>query len=151
MGVSPALPWDGANPEGVPFTAGSHPVAPDRDHDWWVVSGSRGTRLHALMIPPRWRTWGIKRGIVFQDEGARGIRNAGNLGAGYGLLRMTNLREGGAYEIDSAMIVLSHGYHPGDEADALAMLHAPLETQTRPLPIDGGRYAGKFDHARASQ
>jgi hypothetical protein len=141
--------WDGANPGGVAFTGGNRPVASDHDHDWWVVSGSRGTCLHALMIPKPWRSWGITRGIVFKDEESPGPGSAGDLGAGYSLLRMTNLREPGAYEISSAMVVLPRAYRPGDETDALAMLRAPLETSTRPLAIeiDDGREERRAERA----
>jgi hypothetical protein len=130
--------WDAANPEGVPFAGGGRPAAVDSDHDWWVMSGSRGTCLHALVIPDQWRDWGIKRGIVFQDRAATELDGGGHLGAGYSLLRMTNLRRPGAYQIDSALIVLPHRYRPGDETEALAALRDPLRVDIRPVPSDGG-------------
>jgi|SRR5579871_452030 len=128
--------WDAANPQGVPLGTGDHPAAPERDHDWWIVSGRRGTLLHALHIPEQWRTWGITRGIVFRPP------SGGDSGVGYSLLRMTNLREPGAYAIDSALMVLPHPYQPGDEAEALAMFRAPLEARARPMAIGQARLAG---------
>jgi hypothetical protein len=108
--------WDAANPQGIPFAGGERPAAADGDHDWWVLSGGRGTFLHALVIPEEWRSWGIKRGIVFRDQ-ADGDATSG---AGYRLLRMTNLRRPGAYELGSAFVVMTRPYQPGDEAEALA-------------------------------
>lgn len=134
--------WDGANPEGVPFSAGNRPVASDGDHDWWVMSGSEGTCLQTLAIPAPWRTWGITRGIVFQDGGAAEPGSSRDVGAGYSLLGMTNLRAPGDYEIDSAMIVLPRPYRIGDEAEALAMLRTPLQTRMRPVAISGAELAG---------
>jgi hypothetical protein len=125
--------WDAANPGGIPFAGGERPAAADGDHDWWVVSGARGTCLHALVIPEEWRSWGIKRGIVFKDE-ADG--DAGS-GAGYRLLSMTNLRRPGAYELGSALVVMTRPYQPGDEAEALAGFRDPLETEVRTVPSDG--------------
>jgi hypothetical protein len=129
--------WDAANPEGVSFAGSSHPAAADGDHDWWVVSGSSGTCLHTLVIPNEWRAWGIKRGIVFQDRADVGVEGGENLGAGYSLLRMTNLRRPGAYDIASAMVMLPRAYHPGDEAEALAAFRDPLETDVRHVSWDG--------------
>src|SRR5262249_34381543 len=126
--------WDAANPDGVPFAGDSHPVAADSDHDWWVMSGAQGTCLHALVIPDQWRDWGIKRGIVFQDHGEAAPDGVRDPGAGYSLLRMTNLRKPGAYQIDSALIVLSRPYQPGDEAAALAALRSPLQVAIRTIP-----------------
>jgi hypothetical protein len=119
--------WDAANPQGVRLAAGDRPVAADSDHDWWVVSGERGTWLHALVIPEQWRAWGIKRGIVMEDGGA-----------GYSLLRMTHLRKAGDYLLGSALIVMPRPYQPGDEVDALAGLREPLETHVRKVGSDAG-------------
>jgi hypothetical protein len=126
--------WDAANPEGVPFTGAARPTATDADHDWWVVSGSRGTCLHALRIPDQWHDWGIKRGIVFRDQRETARQD---LGAGYSLLRMTNLREAGDYELDSAFVVLPRPYRPGDEAEALAASREPLQTEISAILPDG--------------
>ena len=123
--------WDAANPDGVPFTGSDRPAAADGDHDWWVVSGDRGTCLHALIIPEEWREWGIKRGIVFKD-------GAGDPGAGYSLLRMTNLRKPGAYELGSAFVVMPRRYQAGDEAGVLAGFRDPLETEVRTVALDAG-------------
>jgi hypothetical protein len=119
--------WDADNPDGIALAGGERPAGSDRDHDWWVVSSRRGTLLHALHIPAQWRAWGIARGIVFRPPaGTEG-------GVGYSLLGMTNLRQPGAYALHSALVVLPHPYRPGDEAEALAMFRAPLETQAQPL------------------
>jgi hypothetical protein len=125
--------WDAANPEGVPLAAGAPPGAVDHDHDWWVASGPGGTLLHALVIPERWRLWGVSRGIaVGVDDGRDSAR-----GAGYTLLGIENLREPGDYRIDSTLVVLPGGYRPGDEARALAMLREPLAVEVRPIAIAG--------------
>ncbi len=131
--------WDGANPEGV---AWSDPhvarLATDADHDWWVHSGDGGTMLHAFVIPPAWREWGIVRGTVFRSgpERAAGPRCAGDavLAAGYSLLNMTKLRAGGDQQFLLTDVVLARPYAPGDEAEPMAMLRAPLKTAVRRLP-----------------
>jgi len=129
--------WDAANPEGVPFARGARPAAADSDHDWWVVSGAQGTCLHALTIPEEWRAWGIKRAIVFKDEADAASDRDANSGAGYRLLRMTNLRRPGAYELGSAFVVMPRRYQPGDEEEALASFRDPLEAEVRIVPSDG--------------
>jgi hypothetical protein len=118
--------WDASNPEGVPFGGEGRPAGADADHDWWVLGGGRGTCLQVLLIPEEWRAWGIKRGIVFED------------GAGYSLLRMTNLRRAGAYDLGSAFVVLPRPYRPGDEAEALAGFRDPLETDVRTMAAERG-------------
>jgi hypothetical protein len=125
-----ALPmryWDGANREGAPSTEGpGRLLATDVDHDWWVHSGEAGTMLHAFVVPPEWREWGIARGSVFRAA-------EGGLAAGYSLLNMTRLRRAGSHELLMADVVLPAPYAPGDEEQAMAMLHAPLRTAVRPL------------------
>ncbi len=130
--------WDAANPEGVSFGGGERPVAADDDHEWWAVSGSRGTFLHALIIPQQWRAWGIRRGIVFRDGAGAPSDRAGDYGAGYSLLRMTNLRRAGAYEIDSVFVVMPRRYQPGDETEALAALRVPLRAEVRRAEFEDG-------------
>jgi hypothetical protein len=126
--------WDAANRDGVPFDGSERPAATDADHDWWVVSGARGTCLHALLIPEEWRAWGIKRGIVFMDRADAAAGGGTERGAGYSLLRMTNLRRAGAYTLGSAFVIMSRPYRPGDEAEALDGFRDPLETEVRMLP-----------------
>jgi hypothetical protein len=124
--------WDGANREGIPTTgSGQRPLTSDVDHDWWVHSGEAGTMLHAFVIPPEWRAWGITRGTVLR-------RGEDGLAAGYSLLNMTQLRRGGSYDLLMADIVLPGPYVPGDEDQAMAMLRAPLRTEVRALaaPVD---------------
>ncbi len=123
--------WDAANPDGVSFTGCGRPAAADTDHDWWVVSGARGTCLHALIIPEEWRSWGIKRGIVFQDPADAATSGDVDSGVGYSLLRMTNLRRPGAYDMGSAIVVMPRPYQPGDESGALAALRDTLVTDVR--------------------
>jgi len=125
--------WDAHNPDGVSFSEGRQPAGLDGDHDWWVVSGHRGTFLHALVIPHEWRAWGIRRGIVFRDPAA-----TEESGAGYTLLHMTNLQRAGDYELDSMFVVLPQPYRPGDEAEALASSRAPLTTVVRIAPLEDG-------------
>ena len=126
--------WDAANPGGVPFDGSERPAATDADHDWWVVSGARGTCLQALVIPEEWRAWGIKRGIVFMDRTDAAAGSGTELGAGYSLLRMTKLRRAGAYDLGSVFVVLSRPYRPGDETEVLDGFRDPLETEVRMLP-----------------
>jgi hypothetical protein len=126
--------WDAANPDGVPFDGSKRPVATDADHDWWVVSGARGTCLQALVIPEEWRAWGIKRGIVFMDRADAAGGSGTEPGAGYSLLRMIKLRRAGAYDLGSAFVILSRPYRPGDETEMLDGYRHPLETEVRILP-----------------
>jgi hypothetical protein len=125
--------WDAANPGGVPFDGSERPAATDGDHDWWVVSGARGTCLQALVIPEEWRAWGIKRGVVFAERAAA-AGGGTEPGVGYSLLRMTQLRRSGAYDLGSVFVVLPRPYRPGDETEVLDGLRNPLETEVRMLP-----------------
>jgi hypothetical protein len=69
--VLPMHYWDVANPAGVTLdgTAASAPVT-TVDHSWWVHSSEAGAVLHALLIPERWREWGIVRGSVVHGGSA---------------------------------------------------------------------------------
>jgi hypothetical protein len=125
--------WDAENPEGIPFTGGVRPTGTDGDHDWWVLSGERGTALQALVIPEEWREWGIARGIVFADGEDAGA----DVGAGYSLMRMANLRRAGSYDLDSVLVVLPAPYRPGDEREALASVRDPLHVEVRCLSVVG--------------
>jgi hypothetical protein len=115
--------WDAANPAGVALDG-----PPDAalvtavDHSWWVHSSAAGAVLHALLIPNRWREWGIVRGSVVHDGAA-----------GYSLLHMIRLREGGDYDLLQAAIVLPDAYRPGDEAQPMAVLETPLQAEVRRL------------------
>jgi hypothetical protein len=119
-----ALPmryWDAANPGGIAL--GGSPNAglvTTVDHSWWVHSSESGSVLHALIIPERWREWGIVRGSVVHNDAA-----------GFSLLHMTRLGEGGDYDLLQATAVLSHPYRPGDEAEPMAMLETPLQAAVR--------------------
>ena len=147
--------WDGANPEGVDWTARhDRPLASDLDHDWWVHSGDGGTMLHAFIVPAEWREWGIVRGTVFRGEG--------DLAAGYSLLNMTHLRRAGSHRLSMTDIVLLGGYAPGDEERVMEMLRSPLHTDVRPLSasietVNGARpattepAAGSAGHRAASR
>ena len=114
--------WDAANPEGVAFDGSERPVATDADHDWWVVSSARGMCMQAFVIPEEWRSRGIKRGIVFNASGT-------DPGAGYSLLRMTNLDRPGTYDLASVFVFLPRPYRSGDESEALDALRDPLHTE----------------------
>jgi hypothetical protein len=138
--VMPMRYWDGANREGIPWTdIGARRLAVDVDHDWWVHSGNAGTMLHAFVVPPEWRAWGIARGTVFRG-------GDGGFAAGYSLLNMTRLQRAGSHDLLMADVVLPGPYAPGDEEQAMAMLRAPLGTTVRPLarPVDG---AVAVDHS----
>jgi hypothetical protein len=130
--VMPMRYWDGANPDGIRWTDGEHRTAAlDVDHDWWVHSGDAGTVLHAFVVPPEWREWGIARGTVLR-------RSEDGYAAGYSLLNMTRLRRGGSHELLQAAVVLPGSYTPGDETQAMAMLRAPLRTAVRGLATPVG-------------
>jgi hypothetical protein len=119
----PVRYWDAGHPNGVPLHAAADaPIVSTTDHEWWVHSGDSGTVLYALTIPDRWRSWGIVRGTVVRDDAA-----------GYSLLNMTHLREGGEYDLMQATVVLPEPYHPGDEAEPMAMLKEPLHTEASRL------------------
>jgi hypothetical protein len=118
--------WDAANPEGVAFDGSARPAATDADHDWWAVSGARGMCLQAFVIPEEWRSRGIKRGIVFNASGT-------DPGAGYSLLRMTNLERAGSYDLLSGFVFLPRPYRSGDETEALDALRDPLRVQVHVL------------------
>jgi len=121
--------WDAANPEGVAFDGSARPAATDADHDWWVVGSARGTCMQAFVIPEEWRGRGIKRGIVFEANGT-------DPGAGYSLLRMTNLERAGTYDLASVFVLLPRPYRPGDETEALDALRDPLRVQVQvPAPL----------------
>lgn len=111
--------------QGLRLGGSDPPKSSDRDHDWWVASGSAGNFLHAMIIPKQWQSWGITRGAAFAGGGGPG--------AGYSLVGMTNLRRAGTYEIKSAVIVLPRAYQSGDETEALAMLRQPLQVHVRAL------------------
>ena len=124
--------WDGANREGVPWTgAEERRLAVDVDHDWWVHSGDAGTMLHAFVVPPEWREWGITRGTVFRS-------GEDGLAAGYSLLNMTRLRRAGSHELLMADVVLPGPYAPGHEEQAMAMLRVPVRTAVRALVAPAG-------------
>jgi hypothetical protein len=123
--ATPVRYWDGANRDGVATTgSGERPISADVDHDWWVHSGGGGTMLHAFIVPPEWRRWGIARGTIFRND-------KDGFAAGYSLLNMTRLKRGGSYKLLMADIVLPKPYAPGDEDQAMAMLRAPLRTTVR--------------------
>jgi len=140
--------WDGANPDGIAFGGPrATGVNTTEDHDWYVVSGPKGTVLSAFVIPERWRAWGIKRGTVFLDhpplvDPTAGRENPAVHQAGYSLLNMPDLEEPGSYDLNSAIIVLPRPYQRGDEREALEMLREPLEAEVRPLEVEGSRRAG---------
>ncbi len=121
--------WDSANPGGLALDAARNRAGADVDHDWWVASGTTGTLLNAFVIPKLWRDWGITRGTVLSGDDDV---PAGH-GVGYRLRQMTNLRRGGSYALATAMVVLPTPYTPGDEADALAMMGAPLDVRVHPM------------------
>jgi hypothetical protein len=118
--------WDGANPAGASFSDPSPSLETARDHEWWVVSGDAGTFLQAFAVPQEWSEWGIVRGTVFRPSTGDGAH-----AAGFSLLNMTRLQEPGVYQMRQATVVLPRPYRPGDEAEALAMVEAPLLARPR--------------------
>ncbi|MBI2962978.1 MAG: hypothetical protein HYY35_04430 [Deltaproteobacteria bacterium] len=124
--------WDAANPDGVRLgTTLAAGVETAQDHDWYVLSGSRGACLHTFAMPEEWRRWGIVRGTVLQGDSPTAVADV----AGYSLLNMTNLRAAGVYDMDMAVIFLPHAYRPGDEVEPLKMLRQPLAVLVRPVAM----------------
>jgi len=122
-----ALPlryWDGANPAGLDTPDGAATAQAAADHDWWAVSSAAGSILQVIAIPPAWLDWGIARGTVTRPDAA-----------GWSLLHMTRLQRHGTYEVRQLMAIVPHGYRPGAEAEALAMVHQPLQVQVRRLDL----------------
>jgi len=122
-----ALPlryWDGANPAGLDIPDGAATAQAAADHDWWAVSSAAGSILQVIAIPPAWLDWGIARGTVTRPDAA-----------GWSLLHMTRLQRHGTYEVRQLMAIVPHGYRPGAEAEALAMVHQPLQVQVRRLDL----------------
>jgi len=126
--------FDSTRPDGVTMEAGrSTELRTTDDVEWWVHASDAGAMLHAFVIPPRWREWGITRGTVVRAE-TDPQEHSAILVAGYTLQHMTRLQEAGTFELLLASIVLPRPFQPGDEEEALAMLRAPLEVTIRPLP-----------------
>jgi hypothetical protein len=132
--------WDEANPNGFDFRDGAS-MATTQDHEWWAVGGPAGTYLQVLFIPERWKEWGIARGAVARSGESQQPT------AGYSLLNMANIREGGTYELKTATVILPRPYERGDEEQPMAMFRAPLETTARPY----GEYAMAPRGALATQ
>ena len=126
-----ALPlrfYDGSRPDGVELTSDNrHVVQSAEDHEWWVHSSQAGTMVHALMIPDRWRDWGVARGTIVQPAG----ETPGGVSVGYTLENMTSLREAGSWELSQVSAVLPRPFRPGDEEEPLAIVRAPLVTEVR--------------------
>lgn len=130
-----ALPlayWDGANPEGASFSGPARPLEKERDHSWFVVSGTAGTFLQTFAVPQEWLDWGVARGTVFRPAATNGSSRRAHA-AGFSLLNMTKIRRHGVYAMRQATVVLPQPYRRGDETAALAMLEAPLFARARRL------------------
>jgi hypothetical protein len=119
--------FDAEHPEGIDVETPTPPSDLERDHDWYVIDGPAGTYAQTLVIPERWRAWGVARGAVLGRDGS------GRPAAGYTLRNMTGLRAGGAYDLLASLVVLDHRYKPGDEQSVVGMVHRPLEVQVRSL------------------
>lgn len=120
--------YDARTPAGVALSgAGGRDVASAEDTEWWACSGPGGTLLNTLVIPERWRRWGVARGTVAR------VATTPERGpvAGYTLENMTQLKEAGSWDVLQASVVLPGPFRAGDEADALAVVQAPLETAVR--------------------
>jgi len=124
----PLTYYDAAHPEGVALDHLPSPeVKYDADCDWWAHTSATGTMLNTLVLPPRWREWGITRGTMLRASSGE----IPSYAAGYTLDHMTQLREAGTYDMLMASVVLPRGYQRGDENDALAFIRAPLEVDVR--------------------
>jgi hypothetical protein len=125
-----ALPlryFDRTRPEGMIVSGEQGPeVRSTDDHEWWVHSSGAGTMLHTFVIPERWRSWGVTRGTL-----VRPATGDGGSAVGYTLQNMTRLREAGSWEIGQVSVALPRPFQPGDEEDALALVHSPLVVEVR--------------------
>ena len=105
------------------------------DCDWWAHTSASGTMLHAFVIPPRWREWGVTRGTILRRSAEEPSGDATLpppiYAAGYTLQHMTRLRAAGTWDLLMASIVLPGPFQPGDEEDPMALVRAPLLTETR--------------------
>jgi hypothetical protein len=135
---APQRYWDPANPGGTPLTSDSaEEIVTNRDHEWWAVSGPSGSLLQVFILPPEWTAWGVTRGTVVQRPSAPAAASAQEFaGAGFTLRDMIRLRRSGSYQLLQSTIVLPHRYQPGDEDQALAMFHAPLQVRVQALATD---------------
>ena len=89
--------------------------------------------LHAFVIPSRWREWGVTRGTLLRTAPNDAAATEPLYAAGYTLQHMTRLREAGTWDLLMASVVLPGPFHPGDEAEPVALVRAPLTTQIRRL------------------
>ena len=127
----PLTVYDSRHPDGIALDRLPAPeVKDDDDCEWWAHTSATGTMMHAFVIPPRWREWGITRGMMLRaGQNANGASSA--YAAGYTLDNMTRLREAGTWDLLMASVVLSHPYRNGDEDDALAFIREPLRVDVR--------------------
>ncbi len=131
--VTTAMPltyFDRTHPGGIALDQlGSGDVSSADDHEWWAHTSAAGTMLHALVIPPRWREWGVARGTLVRAAADGG--SAGTRSAGYTLENMARLREAGSWDLLMASVVLPRPFRPGDEEEPMALVRAPLTTEVR--------------------
>jgi hypothetical protein len=127
----PLTYYDAGHTDGIALDRLPTPeVKIDDDRDWWAHTSATGTMLHTLVIPSRWREWGITRGTMLRAGGEQ-TGDTPAFAAGYTLDNMTRLREAGTWDMLMASVVLPGPYHAGDEDDALAFLRAPLRIDVR--------------------
>jgi len=141
LAEAPQRYWDAANRGGTALTSDSEEgIETNRDHDWWAVSGASGSLLQVFILPQEWTAWGVTRGAVVQRPHAP----AGSLarefaGAGFTLRDMIKLQHSGSYQLLQSTIILPRRYQPGDEDQALAMFHAPLQVRVHALETGAAR------------
>jgi hypothetical protein len=125
----PALPlryFDRERPDGVVVSGTDTALLQSPgDHEWWAHSNAAGSMLHAFVIPEQWRRWGVTRGT-----------QVGGSAMGYTLQNMTQLREAGSWELGQVSVALGRPFEPGDEADALAVVQAPLHVEVHAPPAE---------------
>lgn len=129
----PLTVYDPDHPDGIALDRLPSPeVKNDDDCDWWAHTSATGTMMHTLVIPPRWREWGVSRGMMLRTRRETNAPTTA-YAAGYTLDNMMRLREAGTWDLLMASVVLPRSYQRGDEDDALAFIHAPLRVEVRSI------------------
>lgn len=132
----PLTYFDPAHAGGIALDRlGASEVRTTEDRDWWAHTSGTGTMLHAFVIPSRWLEWGVARGTMLRAVAGGSDDDRGSsspvYAAGYTLENMTRLREAGTWDLLMASIVLASPFQSGDEEEPMALVRAPLVSETR--------------------
>jgi hypothetical protein len=72
----PVTYYDAEHPDGIALDRLPSPeVKHDTDCNWWAHTSATGTVLNTLVIPSRWREWGITRGTLLRAGPIRARRH----------------------------------------------------------------------------